>query len=64
MNKEQINLFTFVSAIIFIVLTFIFREKLLFGFMLLFSLMFIVDSFIYFVKNKLLKGNKPIGGGQ
>lgn len=61
--KSFINTFTFMSGICFAILTFFFREPIYFGFMLLFCIIFIVDSFWHFLKKFVLKDKlKAIGG--
>ena len=63
MKKETLNLITFILAILGI-LVYIFTINLLaFGFALLFSIMFVVDSFWYFLKKFFIKDKSaPIGG--
>jgi len=63
MSKEFLNIFGFLASIVFFGLYMLYNDKLYFGFMLLFSVMFIVDSFWYMLKKTILKDKfAPIGG--
>jgi uncharacterized membrane protein len=62
LSKELFHVVSFVVGVVFSVLTLFFPEPLVFGFALLFSVMFIVDSFWFFLKKKFLKDSmSPIG---
>lgn len=61
-DKELLNLITFGAGVEFAIMTYFYKEPIYFGFMLLFSVMFIIDSFWIFLKKKVLKnGMQPIG---
>lgn len=63
MKKETMNLITFILSCVCIIF-FVFTLNLLaFGFALLFSCMFAIDSFWYMIKKKFIDNKiKPIGG--
>jgi len=63
MEKNTLNLITFILACVCIVF-FIFSFNVLsLGFALLFGIMFVVDSFWYFLKRYFIKDRfKAIGG--
>lgn len=63
MKKEHMNLITFILAISSTIGYIFTNNLLLFGFALLFDIMFIVDSFTYFIKKfVIVDSSKPIGG--
>ena len=63
MKKEHLNLITFILAIGCTLLYLFTLNVLAFGFSLLFSIMFIVDSFWYFLKKFFIKDKLQAIGG-
>ncbi len=62
-NKNVMNLITFILSVGCIIAYIFTNNLLVFGFAILFSVMFVTDSLIYFFKNKVLNNSlKPIGG--
>ena len=63
MNKQTLNLITFIIAIISIFAYIFTLNFLCLGFALLFSVMFVVDSFWFFLKKFFIKDKlRAIGG--
>lgn len=64
MNKQTMNLITFICAIVSIGIYVFTLNFLSLGFALLFSIMFIVDSLWFFIKKFFLKDKLAAIGGE